>query len=379
VDCEGEGPQTCYLVKENREDEWSLYYFEIDGFEYEPGYEYELIVSENNVENPPAGGSSINWTLEEVVNKTPVAESSTDETAESEPAGEEVETSEEPPAQVKFVPIAVEDLGVTTVAPADWPKIEDDPLLKDAWGPGQYRFMAFHSVAGDDVQEAMARLLSTTVEELADGTVEGEYWQEEIGGHTWVMYAIDNPDVGLVQTVSMTGQEGTVYVVSLFIETAQKDAVLQPVLENFVIEGDPGAGEAVVGEAEVDEAEEESGAGSADLIDTSWVLTTYDDGSGQLVNVMPGVEVTALFAEDGRVSGSASCNNYVSLYTIEGNNLTISLPAMTRQECVDPPDIMLQETGFLGDLTTAVSYQIEGNELQLLNEDGGIILTFSTF
>ena len=213
----------------------------------------------------------------------------------------------------------------------------------------------------------------------------GSIWQEDIGGHTWAMYAIDNPDVGLVQTVSMTGQEGTVYVVSLFIETAQKDAVLQPVLENFVIEGDAEAGVAGAGEAEVDEAEaseaeaeEGSDAGSVKLIDTNWVLTTYDDGSGQIVNVMAGVEVTALFTEDGRVSGLASCNNYASLYTVEGNNVTVSLPAMTRQECVDPPDIMLQETAYLGDLTAAVSYQIEGNELQLFNEDGGIILTFST-
>jgi heat shock protein HslJ len=102
----------------------------------------------------------------------------------------------------------------------------------------------------------------------------------------------------------------------------------------------------------------------------------YDDGSGQLVNVMPSVEVTALFADDGRVSGSASCNNYVSLYTIEGDNLTVSLPAMTRQECVNPPDIMLQETGYLGDLTVAVSYQIKGSELQLLDEEGRIILTY---
>jgi heat shock protein HslJ len=378
VDCEGEGPQTCYLIKENPEDEWSLWYEEIDGFDFEPGYEYELIVSGNEVENPPAGGSSITWTLQEVVDKTPVAEVSSDETDENGPAAEEVETSDELLAQIEFVPIVVEDLGITTVAPVDWPKIEDDPLLKDAWGPGQYEFVAFHSVVGDDVQEAMAKLLSTTAEELADGTVEGEYWQEEIGGHTWAMYAIDNPDVGLVQTVSMTDQEGTVYIVSLFIETAQKDAVLQPVLENFVIEGDPVADGSGAGEAEVDEveAEEESSAGSANLVESNWVLTTYDDGSGQLANVMPGVEVTALFTTDGRVSGSAGCNDYVSLYNVEDNSVTISLPAMTRKDCVNPPGIMIQETGFLGDLTTVASYQIKGNELQLLDEEGKVILTF---
>ena len=380
VDCEGEGPQTCYLIKENPEDEWSLWYEDIGDFDFKPGYEYELIVSENQVENPPAGGSSITWTMEDVVDMTLSAESKQDETAESEAAGEEVEPSEDTPDQIEFVPIAVKELGVTTVAPANWPKIEDDPLLKEAWGPGQYQFVAFHSVEGDDVQEAMAQLLSTSVEELADGTVEGEYGEDKIGSHTWALYAIENPEVGLVQTVSMTEQEGTVYIISLFVETAQKDALLLPVLENFALVGDTGAGEADVDEAEASESEAEEGSGTvkAGLVDTNWVLTKYDDGSGELVNVMPDVEVTALFAADGRVSGSAGCNHYASLYTVDGNNLSISLPAMTRQECVDQPDIMIQETGYLGGLTVAVSYQIEGNELQLLDEEGRVVLTFST-
>ena len=33
-DCEGVASQSCYLVKENPEDEWELFYNEIEGFEY---------------------------------------------------------------------------------------------------------------------------------------------------------------------------------------------------------------------------------------------------------------------------------------------------------------------------------------------------------
>ncbi len=396
VDCEGEGPQTCYLVREDPAEQWSLYYFEIDGFDFEPGYEYELIVSENSVQNPPAGGSSITWTLDEVVNKTAVSASESTETADpaaSEPPTVEAQPSAEAPAETEFVPIAVEEMGITTVAPEDWPKIEGDPLLKNAWGSGQYRFVAFHSVAGEDVQQAMATLLSTTVEELAGGSVEGEYWEDEIGARSWTMYAIENPDVGLVQTVSMTGQDGTIYIVSLFIETDQKDMVLQPVLENFALDSDPDSGEAGVTEAEAGEAgagdagvteaetsgtetEVRDSTAPADFVDTNWVLNAYDDGSGQLVNVMPEVEITALFAANGRATGLAGCNNYVSLYSLEENYLNVSIPAMTRKECVEPEGIMLLETAYLGDLTRAVSYQIEGTELQLFDGDGRVLLTY---
>jgi heat shock protein HslJ len=73
VDCEGEGPQQCMLVKENPTDEYSLFYDQIEGFVYDEGFEYELKVIEEPVENPPAGGSSIRWILVEVVGKSDVS------------------------------------------------------------------------------------------------------------------------------------------------------------------------------------------------------------------------------------------------------------------------------------------------------------------
>jgi len=72
VDCEGEGPQQCMLVKENLNDEYSLFYDQIEGFDFEEGFEYELRVIEEPVDNPPAGGSSIRWILVEVVGKSDV-------------------------------------------------------------------------------------------------------------------------------------------------------------------------------------------------------------------------------------------------------------------------------------------------------------------
>lgn len=74
VECDaGAGTMMCMQVKENPDDEYTLFYNQIEGFEYEEGYEYELIVSEEKVENPPADASALKYTLVEEVSKTEVA------------------------------------------------------------------------------------------------------------------------------------------------------------------------------------------------------------------------------------------------------------------------------------------------------------------
>ena len=69
VDCVGVAPQKCYKVKEDSSEEWRFFYSEIAGFDYEPGYQYQLLVREETVSNPPADGSSLRWVLIEVVSK----------------------------------------------------------------------------------------------------------------------------------------------------------------------------------------------------------------------------------------------------------------------------------------------------------------------
>ena len=68
-DCVGVGPQSCMLIKESPEDDWTYFYDQIEGFKYEPGYTYELIVTEIKVENPAADASSMKYKLKELVSK----------------------------------------------------------------------------------------------------------------------------------------------------------------------------------------------------------------------------------------------------------------------------------------------------------------------
>ena len=68
-------------VKTSLDNDYNLFYDQIEGFEFEPGYEYELLVLVEPVENPPADASTLKYSLVEEVSKTPA---STDVSIETE-------------------------------------------------------------------------------------------------------------------------------------------------------------------------------------------------------------------------------------------------------------------------------------------------------
>lgn len=71
VDCTGVAEQKCMLTKDSPEGEWTYFYDKIQGFEYEEGFEYEIKVELQQVENPPADAPSIRYILKEVISKVP--------------------------------------------------------------------------------------------------------------------------------------------------------------------------------------------------------------------------------------------------------------------------------------------------------------------
>lgn len=70
VDCTGVVPMKCLQVKEKTSDNWNNFYSNIDGFTYEPGFEYILKVKTEKIDNPPADASSVKYTLIKQVSKT---------------------------------------------------------------------------------------------------------------------------------------------------------------------------------------------------------------------------------------------------------------------------------------------------------------------
>jgi len=69
VDCVAVVPQKCYLIKETQYEDWRFWYGEIEGFDFEEGYAYEIRVVERKIEDPPADAPAVFLELEEVILK----------------------------------------------------------------------------------------------------------------------------------------------------------------------------------------------------------------------------------------------------------------------------------------------------------------------
>ncbi len=70
-DCTGVGPQKCMLIRETPDEAWTNFYDQIEGFSYEKGYTYKLLVLVTRVDNPPADASSFRYKLKNIVSKIP--------------------------------------------------------------------------------------------------------------------------------------------------------------------------------------------------------------------------------------------------------------------------------------------------------------------
>lgn len=74
VDCTGVGPMTCLQIQKGEEikdGEWMLFYDQVSGFEYEPGFIYKLEVGVSKKTAPvPADASSLTYELVKVLSKT---------------------------------------------------------------------------------------------------------------------------------------------------------------------------------------------------------------------------------------------------------------------------------------------------------------------
>lgn len=107
-----------------------------------------------------------------------------------------------------------------------------------------------------------------------------------------------------------------------------------------------------------------------DLHGTAWVLSSLPGQSLQ-----PGAAPTAAF-ENGRVQGTDGCNRFSAPYTRTGSTLQVgSRGASTMMACA--PAVMKQAEAFMGALTGARSYRVEGGQLQLLSAGGAVLATFA--
>lgn len=110
------------------------------------------------------------------------------------------------------------------------------------------------------------------------------------------------------------------------------------------------------------------------LAGTTWTLDSLYTADA-VSSVLAGTTVTAVFGEDGRVTGSAGCNRYVGSYTLAGNSLSIGSLGSTKMSCPGE-GIMQQESTCLALLGRTAGFTITGNRLSLADMQGTTLLTF---
>lgn len=108
-------------------------------------------------------------------------------------------------------------------------------------------------------------------------------------------------------------------------------------------------------------------ADDAILTDITWLAEDIE-GRGVVDNVASTFRIDA----SGKLSGAGGCNRISGTAKIAGEKIAIAPPATTRMMC--PPAVMDQEQKFLGAITRARSYKLEGSILRLQGEDGAELL-----
>jgi len=108
---------------------------------------------------------------------------------------------------------------------------------------------------------------------------------------------------------------------------------------------------------------------------SSWILQSYQNSTGETVNVLPRSTTTALF-QSNQVTGIAGCNNYSASYQATGNKLSFGPVAATRKNCSTPIGILQQENAFLAALDATASYKLNRNSLEMLDSRGNTLLIF---
>ena len=115
---------------------------------------------------------------------------------------------------------------------------------------------------------------------------------------------------------------------------------------------------------------------STALENTTWVLESYGKQT-ELSPILEGTKITAAFnIDEGKVNGSAGCNNYFSGYIVNGNKLSISDVGTTMMFCDETDGIMDQEKQYITLLQEAKSFQIKNNQLWIFSS-GDQVLVFN--
>ena len=95
------------------------------------------------------------------------------------------------------------------------------------------------------------------------------------------------------------------------------------------------------------------------------------------MSVIIGTQITAVFGEDGVLTGNAGCNDYSAPYEADDQgNISIGPAITTFKECSEPEGVMEQEQQYLAALGTAATYRMEGDTMEMRTAEGARVASF---
>jgi heat shock protein HslJ len=427
ADCVGVAPQKCLLVKENPNDDWTMFYDQIEGFEYEPGYVYELQITEEKIENPPADASDTRWTLVEIVEKRRSLEGTVwllKSYANAD--GEMVNVL--PGSNVTAVFADGRVSGNASCNAYGGTYNADGGLLTISVGAVTMMMCVPDELAEqeqaylDALPRANRHLVLEDELRIADPTGQTVLTYEvqeatPLLGTTWELMGYNNGKGGFASAIAGTeitalfGEDGqlsgsagcntyhTAYEIGGNPAAASGSiSIPGPVASTMMMCGEPegimeqeqaylaalesartyeieGA-QLTIYDAQGTRALSFTALESVSLLGPTWLVTRYNNGKGGYTSALLDTEITAMFGEDGSLTGSAGCNNYTSSYEVEGDAISIGPAATTRKMCPEPQGIMEQETAYLAALEAAATYEIQGDTLELRNAEGTRMVTY---
>jgi heat shock protein HslJ len=335
ADCVGVGPMKCMLVRETPDAEWTMFYDKIQGFEYEPGFDYELRIRTEDVPNPPADASSIRYILVEQVSKTPM--------------------SNEAGAGVDLV------LG-------DWKLASfSEAVLTEA---------------GIDVTNAIGALASKGGVTLAftdQGQAAGfsgcnQYTgtYEIEGGHSLSFGPLAGtrkmcpPPLMELEALTLKTLEAVEGVYVRDESTLELYGADEKLLATFHRAGSAAAAGPQVGEWKLSEITPAALAQASDEVREAVTSLSADENT----------TVTLNLGADGRASGFSGCNRYTGEYKTDGASLLgLGNIAGTQRACAGPG--MAIESAYLEALSSVRRMQLIGSTLEMLDADGTQLLIYS--
>jgi heat shock protein HslJ len=300
IPCEDAAPQSCLQVKTDPDESYSLFYDQIEGFDYKPGFEYTLQVEVDPVEKPAADSSGLHYTLLETLSKTRALQGN---------------------IWLLVSYLDAEGEMVNAMSESQFTLTFSDELLTGNTGCNAYYgnyALADHSLQIDQV-------VSTEASCEAEAVMQQAAFLSRLDSAA--SYAFDGDQLQL------------------------HDADGALILSFVPLQPGP-------------------------LVDTNWVLfTNIHDKSGTGI-LLSGTEITAHFDDEGYLSGSAGCNTYSALYAVDDALMTLGPVVVTQKTCTQPAGVMDQESAYLSALKNVIFYRIDDTILTLMAQDQELLLIF---